>query len=144
MAIVGHGLHGGVVVSAKDLGAPQLIVGREEDGFYLFGGIHKSFGRLRLGVFLKNFEVFEDECNKVLESGVLGLVLDLSGMESLTSAGVGAIVNLSNILKSREGRLVVASPGPRIMNGFKLLGLTEVMTIVATADEARKIVASVK
>lgn len=91
-----------------------------------------------------NFDVLEDEFNKLLESGVLGLVLDLSGVDALSSAGIGAIINMSRLLEARKGRLVVAAMRPKLVGLIEMLGLGEALTIMDTADQARKTIASIK
>ena len=91
-----------------------------------------------------NFDVIEDELNKVLESGVLGLVVDLSGLNSLSSAGLGAIVNLARVLGERKGKLILTAIKPKIMGDLELFGLEDSLDIVESPEQAKKAVASIK
>lgn len=91
-----------------------------------------------------NFELVEDEFNKLLESGVIGVVLDVSGLDSMSSAGIGAIVNLSRILEERKGKLLVAAARPKIVGLLEMLGAQESLALIETAEQARKMIASLK
>lgn len=91
-----------------------------------------------------NFDTLEDEFNKLLESGVQGIILDLSGLDAIASAGLGAIVYLSRVLATRRGKLVVASPRPKILGLLELLGLGETLTVTDSPEQARKLVSSIK
>ena len=91
-----------------------------------------------------NFDRLEDEFNKLLESGVQGLVLDLSGLDSIASAGIGAILNMSIVLNGKSGKLVVASPRPKVQGTLEMLNLCEALTIVDSLDAGKKLVASIK
>lgn len=91
-----------------------------------------------------NFDLLEDEFNKLLDSGILGLVLEISGLDSLSSAGIGAILNMSRVLETRKGKLIVAAARPKIVGLIEMLDLRELVTMTDTADQARKIVSSIR
>ena len=86
-----------------------------------------------------NFDLLEDEFNKLLESGIDGLILDISGVDGLTSAGIGAILNMSSLLASRKGKLVVAAPRPKILGTIEMLGIQDTLTIAPNFEAAKKI-----
>ena len=85
-----------------------------------------------------NFDALEDEFSKILESGISGVVLDISGLEAFSSSGLGAIINLARILASRDGKLVVAAPRPGVEGTLELLGVRDALSIVDSVDAARK------
>lgn len=89
------------------------------------------------------FDSIEDEFSKLLDSGVLGVVLDLSGLESVTSAGLGAIINMARILEFRHGRLVAAAPRPGVLGTIEMLGIQDALPLEETADAGRKAVLAV-
>ena len=91
-----------------------------------------------------NFGLLEDEFNKLLESGVIGVVLDLSGAEGLSSAGIGAILNMSRLLGSRKGKLVLAGAKPKLAGTLEMLGLQDALQVADTAEQAKKMIASIK
>lgn len=90
-----------------------------------------------------SFDMLEDEFNNLLESGVLGVVLDISGLDSMTSSGLGALINMSHVLAARKGKLVVAAARPKIVGGLEMLGLEESLILADTAEAAKKMVTSV-
>lgn len=90
------------------------------------------------------FDLLEDEFNKLLESGVNGVALDLSGLDSISSSAIGAIINLSRVLAGRNGKLVVASVRPKVMGLLEMLGLGETLTFADNAEAAKKIISAVK
>jgi Anti-anti-sigma regulatory factor (antagonist of anti-sigma factor) len=91
-----------------------------------------------------DFEALEEEFNKLLESGVLGLVVDASGLESTTSAGLGAVINLSRLLAAKNGKLILAALKPKIAGTIEMLGLNDTVELADTAEHAKKIIASIK
>ena len=90
------------------------------------------------------FDMLEDEFNRLLESGIRGLVLDFAGVDALSSAGLGAIINMSHILADRNGKLFVAAPRPKVLGVIEMLGLTEVITIVDSPEQAKKMASSIR
>ena len=91
-----------------------------------------------------NFDLIEDEFNKLLESGIQGILLDFSGVDEVTSAVVGAVINMGKAMNSRNGKLVLAAPGPKVMGTLEMLGVKEAMNLAESLDAGRKIIASVK
>ncbi len=91
-----------------------------------------------------SFALLEEEFNRVLDAGVAGMVLDLSGLDSLTSAGLGAIVNLTQLLDDRKGRAVVAAVRPKVLGLIEMLGLQEAVHLAESLDQAKRIVSSIK
>ncbi|MCD8350364.1 MAG: STAS domain-containing protein [Planctomycetaceae bacterium] len=89
------------------------------------------------------FDAMEDEFGKLLESGMLGVIIDLSGVESVSSDGLGAILNLATVLKARSGKLATAAAIPDVADTIGLLGIGDLLGLEATADAARKAVAAV-
>ncbi|MGE0479456.1 MAG: STAS domain-containing protein [Phycisphaerae bacterium] len=67
---------------------------------------------------------------------VAGAVLDLSAVEFVNSAGVGALFQLAQRLRVKGGRLLLAHAPPRLVRLFRLAGLNRVAPLcddVATA-----------
>ena len=85
-----------------------------------------------------NFDLLEDEFNKLLESGIDRLVLDISAVDGLTSAGIGAILNMSSLLASRNGKLVGAAPRPKVLGTIEMLGLQDALAIAPNLDAGKK------
>ncbi len=90
------------------------------------------------------FEPLGEEFDKYLHSGIRGVVLDMSGLESFTSAGLGAILNMSRALREREGRLVLACPKPEVLGTIAMLGLQDAVPIADSLDAAKKLLADIR
>lgn len=86
------------------------------------------------------FDLLEDEFSKILDSGVVGLVLDLAKVENITSDSLGAILNLGQVLKSRGGKMCLAAPIPEIRETIAMLGVEEPLGLEETTEAARKVV----
>lgn len=65
------------------------------------------------------------------------VVADFSGMEHLTSAGVGAIMSVRNTVNEKGGDLKLAGLSDKIMKVFKLLNLDKVVEIHPTVEAAK-------
>ena len=66
------------------------------------------------------------------------VVADFSGMEHLTSAGVGAIMSVRNTVNEKGGDLKLAGLSDKITKVFKLLNLDKVVQIHPDVDTAKK------
>ncbi|MCL1635724.1 STAS domain-containing protein [Luteimonas sp. SX5] len=73
----------------------------------------------------------------VLASDIRSLVLDLGGLEYISSAGVRSVFKARKALAARGGKVVVANPQPQIAKVFdivKAVPMNEVFASVAEAD----------
>lgn len=79
-----------------------------------------------------------DTVSSVLEQGDVGpVILDLSGVEFLSSAGLGHLVALDEEGRrlSRPLRIVVSNTRP-VVHPITTMGLDDVLSLFATVDEA--------
>ena len=73
----------------------------------------------------------------VLASPIRSLVLDLAGLDYISSAGVRSIFKARKALAGRGGKVVVVNPQPQIQKVFdvvKAVPLNEIFSTVAEAD----------
>lgn len=73
----------------------------------------------------------------LLSSDILSLVLDLSELEYISSAGIRSVFKARKALSARGGKVVVANLQPQIAKVFdivKAVPMSEVFTSVAEAD----------
>ena len=91
-----------------------------------------------------DFEALQTELNRLRESGIIGLVLDVNGLDSLSSAGLGVILDLARVLEERRGKLVLAAPKPKLLGLIEMLGVKEGLNVVDTPEEARRLVSSLE
>jgi anti-sigma B factor antagonist len=79
---------------------------------------------------------FRDALTSVLSRGVLRLVVDLSGVAFLASAGIGVLMGVRRVLLDSDGRLVLASPHGEVAQVLKITGVSEVIPVTATVPAA--------
>jgi anti-sigma B factor antagonist len=90
-------------------------------------------GRMTLGMRLRETE---SKISDVADQGVEKLILDLSAVEFIDSAGLGALMILYGNMKVRGGQLRVVAPGTKVREVLKLTHTDSILQIdpdVATA-----------
>ena len=68
----------------------------------------------------------------------LDALLDLSGLEYISSAGLGVFMAFIEPLREQGGDIKIAALQPRVYNVFDLLGFPMLFDIVDTEEEALK------
>lgn len=69
------------------------------------------------------------------------LVLDLSSVPYMDSAGMGAIINYYVSCQRSGRKLVVAGVSPRVLELFKMTKVDGLLTVVPTVEEAEQALA---
>jgi len=73
---------------------------------------------------------------KQIDNGNIQIVLDLAGVEYMSSAGLREIVSALKKVKRASGDLRVAQPSDRVLEIFEMSGLDTILQIFATQVEA--------
>jgi anti-sigma B factor antagonist len=55
------------------------------------------------------------------------VVVDLSGVDFMSSIGIGVLVRAANALKQRQGKIVLLNPQPGV---FRVLEATQINTVI--------------
>lgn len=63
----------------------------------------------------------------VTASESANVIVDLSGVDFMSSIGIGVLVRSANALKQRQGKIVLLNPQPSV---FKVLEATQINTII--------------
>lgn len=113
----------------------QIGVSREE------GNKNVSVLRLTGSLDANTQSQLEDKAKETIDGGAEYLVLDMSGVDYLGSAGMRAIHAITNQLSPEESsmrsaRLKVLSPSPAAAKVFKTLGFDSFIDIHDNLDEA--------
>ena len=90
-------------------------------------------GRLALGRESQRIETLFEELSK---KGATKIVLDLSGVEYIDSAGIGMLALSSGKLKEAGGKLAVAAPEGRVLQMLNLTGMSSILKVCGTVDAA--------
>ena len=65
-------------------------------------------------------------------------IVDLSKVEFIASLGMGMLVSAAQTLKQRGARLVLLKPRELVVDSLNAAGLTSVLTVSETMQEARQ------
>lgn len=79
---------------------------------------------------------FEDECARWIEAGEKRLVIDLSGLEYISSAGLRSILMLAKKLKAQAGDLAFCALSEMVTEIFTVSGFVKMLPVFATRAEA--------
>ena len=81
-----------------------------------------------------------DRCTEeIIGGGITKIILDLQGLSYISSAGIGALMGLSQRLKKSDGDLVLLQPTPKVFKILDLLGFTRIFHLCNSEEEASEI-----
>ena len=90
----------------------------------------ESFDQMRLenlrlggGIDAHTFDLLETAIEDIFDEGCFALVLDMSEVEYISSAGVGTLVNSTHRAKNSGGNMILIGVGDRVLEVFRVLGL---------------------
>lgn len=90
-------------------------------------------GQLNLGNRLMEFE---HALKQRIEEGTRKLVLDLSGLTYIDSAGLGTVATCAGMMARAGGKLVVVTVAGNITHMFEITRLNRIIDIFPTLDAA--------
>ncbi len=79
---------------------------------------------------------FRDGLISVVSRGTRRLIVDLSGLGFLDSAGVHVLLSIKTVLSGRGGSLVLVSPQPIVARVLELMGADNVIPVADSVVEA--------
>lgn len=79
---------------------------------------------------------FTETCQKALDSGAGRYIVDLGGLEYISSAGLRGILTMGKACKAAKAALAFCSMQSMVADMFKLSGFTSILKVYATLDEA--------
>jgi anti-sigma B factor antagonist len=65
------------------------------------------------------------------------ILLDFANVDHLSSAALGMLINVNNLIKGRNGQLRLAGIRPQIYEVFVITKLNKIFRILPTRDEAK-------
>ena len=74
---------------------------------------------------------------EVLDSGANDIILDMTGLEFMDSAGLGVLVGTLKRVRSAGGSLYLVCDRDNLLKVFSLTGLDKVFSICPTLEECR-------
>lgn len=79
---------------------------------------------------------FKQSVAGAIDGGRTHVVVDLSGATFIDSSSLGILISAHKRLRGRDGRLVIATDVPAILNTFSITGLDGVLEIVPSREAA--------
>jgi anti-anti-sigma factor len=78
----------------------------------------------------------DDAFRQALASGAKALMVDMTGVEYISSGGLRSFLLALKEMKKREGRMCLCSLTPNVSKVFKLAGFNTIFDIRSSRDEA--------
>jgi anti-sigma B factor antagonist len=82
------------------------------------------------------FEALEDTLNELFRKQQFRVVVDLSKVEYISSAGAGVFIGALSEAQEQGGNIILMDPTSNVREVFDLLGLTQVFQIVKGEEAA--------
>jgi len=79
---------------------------------------------------------FEKECNRWLEDGENQMVVDFSGTEYISSAGLRGILSIGKKLKNQGGSLSLCQMSGMVQEVFEISGFSSIFPIFDAIEDA--------
>jgi anti-sigma B factor antagonist len=92
-------------------------------------------GRLSLGNTLMSVEA---AIKRLIETGARRMVLDVSGLEFIDSAGIGTLLSCAGQMEKDGGQIRIAGAQGRVKHAFEIVHLDRVAPLDADVDTACK------
>lgn len=78
---------------------------------------------------------------KSVGEGFTRILVDCSALDYISSAGLGVFMSYIEEFNDKDIKMALYGMNEKVINTFEILGLSELLTIVTTKEEAKKIVA---
>ena len=87
------------------------------------------------------FEQMEQTINQLFHAKVYRLVVDLSKVDYISSAGAGVFIGAIGTAQESEGNIILMKPTANVREVFDLLGLSQLFQFADDVDGALKLFA---
>jgi anti-anti-sigma factor len=95
--------------------------------------VFRLTGRMTLGMRLREME---SKISDIADHGIEKLILDLSGIEYVDSAGLGALMIIYGNMKVRGGQLRLVAPAAKVLDLLKLTHTDTILPIDTNLEAA--------
>ncbi|GAB6887353.1 STAS domain-containing protein [Desulfothermus okinawensis JCM 13304] len=79
---------------------------------------------------------YESECLSYLDNGDDKVIVDLHGLEYISSAGLRSILTIGKKIKSIGGKYVFCNLQPMVAKVFKISGFNSIFPVYETLEDA--------
>jgi anti-sigma B factor antagonist len=85
------------------------------------------------------YEEFENVLNELFENNQYRIIVDISGLDYISSAGAGVFIGAIGTAQENDGNIVLMKPTPNVKEVFDLLGLSQIFTFAETREAAIRV-----
>lgn len=98
---------------------------------------NQSYTTIELTGFLDAHTVntFESRIEEIVSSGQRQMVIDLKGLNYISSAGIGALMALTQRLRRESGDMVLLQPNEKVFKILDLLGFTKIFNVALKEED---------
>ncbi|WP_061214027.1 STAS domain-containing protein [Syntrophomonas wolfei] len=82
--------------------------------------------------------ILEKKLLSLMDTGEKNFLLDFSGMDYISSAGLRVLLMVAKKSKTAKGKVLLSALTDNVKEVFDIAGFTDIFTIFATAEEALK------
>lgn len=79
------------------------------------------------------------EIDGLLERGMINIIIDISGVEWISSSGIGVIAVTKKDLSERNGKLILVCNNKKVISLMDITNLSKEVIMVKTIEEAEEI-----
>jgi anti-sigma B factor antagonist len=90
-------------------------------------------GRLNLGNSLMSIET---SIRRLIDEGARKLIIDLTGLDSIDSSGIGMMVSCSGLIEQSGGRMRIAGARGSVAKSFDLVHLNRIAALDPDVESA--------
>jgi anti-sigma B factor antagonist len=112
-----------------------MILEAEFEPVDLTTAVFRLTGRMTLGTRLREIE---SKITDLAGHGIHKLILELSGIEYLDSAGLGVLMILYGTMKLRGGQLRLVAPAAKVLDVLKMTHTDSILAIDPSLEAALK------
>ncbi len=84
------------------------------------------------------FEEMETTINNLFNDNSFQIIVDLSGVDYISSAGAGVFIGAIGTAQENQGNIVLMKPTQNVMEVFDLLGLSQLFSFAEDVPSAVK------
>ena len=92
----------------------------------------------------ENYVILDREIGRVLTEPVKTLILDMQGVDFITSAGIGTVVKAKTSLKRKGGDIAMINLQPQVKTAFEIIRLLPTLNVFESTKELDEYLAGVQ
>lgn len=82
------------------------------------------------------YEQFEKTLDELFDANVYRIIVDLSGLDYISSAGAGVFIGAIGVIQENNGNIILMNPTPNVKEVFDLLGLSQIFSFASDRESA--------